>query len=48
VPLGSIQAYVNVKAYWEFDGHDRPSGFNLADSVPRAERATKPAVGNDH
>lgn len=28
VPLGSIQAYVNVKAYWEFDGHDRPSGFN--------------------
>jgi len=28
VPLGSIQAYVNVKAYWEFDGRDRPSGFN--------------------
>ena len=28
IPAGSLQAYVNVKAYWEFDGHDRPSGWN--------------------
>jgi hypothetical protein len=28
IPAGSVQAYVNVKAYWEFDGHDRPSGWN--------------------
>jgi hypothetical protein len=28
IPLGSVQAYVNLKAYWEFDGHDRPSGWN--------------------
>jgi hypothetical protein len=28
IPAGSVQAYVNLKAYWEFDGHDRPSGWN--------------------
>ena len=28
IPLGSVQAYVNVKAYYEFDAHDRPSGWN--------------------
>jgi hypothetical protein len=28
LPLGQIQAYLNLKAYWEFDGHDRPSGWN--------------------
>jgi hypothetical protein len=27
-PLGSVQAYVNLKAYWEFDGHGRASGWN--------------------
>jgi hypothetical protein len=29
VPAGEIQAYLNLKSYWEFDGHDRPSGFNI-------------------
>jgi len=28
IPLGSMQAYINLKAYWEFDAHDRPSGWN--------------------
>jgi hypothetical protein len=28
IPAGSVQAYVNLKAYWEFDAHDRPSGWN--------------------
>jgi hypothetical protein len=28
IPAGSLQAYINLKAYWEFDGHDRPSGWN--------------------
>jgi hypothetical protein len=28
IPAGSLQAYVNVKAYYEFDGHERPSGWN--------------------
>ena len=37
IPLGSVQAYVNLKAYWEFDGHDRPSGWqHVAHSVPVA------------
>jgi hypothetical protein len=25
---GSIQGYVNVKAYWEFAAENRPSGWN--------------------
>ena len=28
VPLGGVQAYLNLKAYGEFAGHDRPTGFN--------------------
>lgn len=28
IPAGSLQAYINLKAYGEFDGHDRPSGWN--------------------
>jgi hypothetical protein len=28
IPAGPVQAYVNLKAYWEFDAHDRPSGWN--------------------
>src|SRR5271170_6206093 len=28
IPAGPMQVYVNAKAYWEFDGHDRPSGWN--------------------
>jgi hypothetical protein len=28
IPAGSVQAYVNLKAYGEFDAHDRPSGWN--------------------
>jgi hypothetical protein len=29
IPLGQVQAYLNLKAYGEFDGHDRPSGYNI-------------------
>jgi hypothetical protein len=28
IPAGSFQAYINLKAYEEFDGHNRPSGWN--------------------
>jgi len=28
VPVGGVQTYLNFKAYGEWDGHDRPSGFN--------------------
>jgi hypothetical protein len=27
-PVGNMQGYLNAKAYFEFDRHDRPSGFN--------------------
>ena len=27
-PVGQLQAYLNFKAYGEFDAHDRPSGWN--------------------
>jgi hypothetical protein len=27
-PIGDLQGYVNLKAYWEFAGQDRPSGWN--------------------
>jgi hypothetical protein len=28
MPIGDVQLYANVKAYGEFDAHNRPSGFN--------------------
>jgi hypothetical protein len=49
-PVGSVQAYINLKAYGEFDAHDRPSGWNawltlsfspLAPTNPRAAMLTK-------
>ena len=27
-PLGNMQGYLNAKAYFEFDNHDRPAGWN--------------------
>jgi hypothetical protein len=27
-PIGNMQGYLNAKAYFEFDSHDRASGFN--------------------
>ena len=44
-PLGSVQAYVNAKAYFEFAAHDRPSGWNgwltlsLSPSAPTNPRS---------
>ena len=28
-PIGNMQGYLNLKGYGEFDGHDRPSGYNV-------------------
>jgi len=28
IPAGALQVYLNLKAYGEFDAHDRPSGWN--------------------
>jgi hypothetical protein len=27
-PVGNMQGYLNAKAYFEFDNHDRPAGWN--------------------
>jgi hypothetical protein len=43
VPLGTLQAYINVKGYGEFDAQNRPHGWNtwltvqLAAAPPGAE-----------
>ena len=28
IPVGSVQTYINLKGYYEFAAHDRPSGWN--------------------
>ena len=57
VPAGQVQAYLNLRSYWEFDAHDRPSGFNVwltlslspsAPMNPRSVMVTKWASGNLH
>jgi hypothetical protein len=43
-PSATMQTYLNLKAYWEFDGMNRPSGFNawltLSFSPPMPGAAT--------
>jgi hypothetical protein len=50
LPLGEVQVYLNLKAYGEFAGHDRPTGWNtwltlsfspLGPSNPRSAMLTK-------
>jgi len=49
-PVAGMQGYINLKAYGEFDGHDRPSGWNawltlvLSPAPPAAENATPPML----
>jgi hypothetical protein len=49
-PVGAMQGYVNLKGYGEFDGHDRPSGWNawltfvLSPAPPAAEKAPPPML----
>jgi hypothetical protein len=46
-PLGNMQGYLNAKAYFEFDNHDRPAGWNtwLTFSIqPAPPTATPPPV----
>lgn len=47
-PAGNLQGYVNLKAYWEFDAQDRPSGWNawvmLSFSPSAAASAPPPMV----
>jgi hypothetical protein len=45
-PVGNMQGYLNLKAYFEFDAHDRPSGWNtwltFSISPPAPPTATPP------
>jgi len=47
LPLGQVQAYINLKAYGEFAAHDRPSGWNAWLTLSFSPLPpTKPAIGN--
>jgi hypothetical protein len=49
-PIAGMQGYINLKGYGEFDGHDRPSGWNtwltfvLSPPPPAAEKAPPPML----
>jgi hypothetical protein len=49
-PVAGMQGYVNLKAYGEFDGHDRPSGWNtwltfvLSPPPPSAQSSPPPML----
>jgi hypothetical protein len=49
-PVAGMQGYINLKAYGEFDGHDRPSGWNswltfvLSPAPPAADKAPPPML----
>lgn len=49
-PVAGMQGYLNLKAYGEFDGHDRPSGWNtwltlsLSPPLPSAEKTPPPML----
>jgi len=45
-PLGTMQGYVNLKGYGEFDANDRPSGYNvwLTFAITPAEPTTPPSA----
>ncbi len=47
-PVGGLQGYVNLKGYGEFDGHARPTGYNvwLTLSISPAAPATPSATKN--
>jgi hypothetical protein len=49
-PVGDMQGYLNLKAYGEFDAHDRPSGWNawvvlsIAPAAASAQPSPPPIV----
>jgi hypothetical protein len=48
-PVAGMQGYLNLKAYGEFDGHDRPHGWNtwitlVLSPPPAAEKAPPPML----
>ncbi len=43
-PIGGMQGYLNLKAYGEFDGSDRPSGWNAWVTLVISPAAATPAA----
>lgn len=49
-PIGGMQGYLNLKAYGEFDGSDRPAGWNawvtlvISPSAPTPPATTRPII----
>ena len=43
-PIGGTQGYLNLKAYGEFDGSDRPSGWNAWVTLVISPPATAPSA----
>ena len=49
-PIGGMQGYLNLKAYGEFDGSDRPSGWNawltlvISPLAPTPPATTRPLI----
>jgi hypothetical protein len=49
-PVAGMQGYINLKGYGEFDGHDRPSGWNtwltfvLSPAPPAADKTPPPML----
>ena len=49
-PIGGMQGYLNLKAYSEFDGSDRPSGWNawvtlsISPLAPTPPTSTRPII----
>jgi hypothetical protein len=45
-PMGTMQGYLNLKAYWEFGAQNRPEGWNtwLTFVISPAAKPTPPSV----
>jgi hypothetical protein len=49
-PVAGMQGYINLKGYGEFDGHDRPSGWNtwltlsFSPAPPAADKSPPPML----
>jgi len=43
-PVGGMQGYLNLKAYGEFDGSDRPSGWNAWVTLVISQAAPTPTA----
>jgi hypothetical protein len=50
-PAGSMQGYLNLKSYWEFDADNRASGWNawvtlvFSPKAPEAPESDRPIIG---